>query len=189
MSTAQNDAGTRRIAVVTGGAGAGRQMPRTNFGRFMSSCRRASQIAATVLAVWVLLAEATTAPARAEITPTPVQNIQKATRDGWQLALKLENEFVNSVPNLAAAANSREAFVTLSATASAIGGSVPITDSTVVAGGESRSRRASLEQSSSPAPFPRSQTKRHRRHRCPAPRGIHRGDCSCRRFPARLMAT
>ena len=43
-------------------------------------------------------------------------------RDGWHLNLSIDNERVNSVPNLAAALNSREGFVTLSATATATGG-------------------------------------------------------------------
>ena len=62
------------------------------------------------------------------------QHQDKSTRDGWQLSLQIDHELVNSVPNLANATNSREAFVTFSATATAVGGSSPITDSTVVAG-------------------------------------------------------
>ncbi|MCV7022900.1 MULTISPECIES: MspA family porin [Mycolicibacterium] len=58
----------------------------------------------------------------------------KNTRDGWQLNIRIDREKVNSVPNLAAAANSREAFVTFDATATATGGSSPITDSLFIAG-------------------------------------------------------
>ena len=58
----------------------------------------------------------------------------KLTRGGHSLTLTLANETVNSVPNLAAAANSREAFVTYEATANAGGGELPITDSIFVAG-------------------------------------------------------
>lgn len=73
-------------------------------------------------------------PAPAEPVPMAAQHQDKSTRDGWQLSLQIDHELVNSVPNLANATNSREAFVTFSATATATGGSTPITDSTVVAG-------------------------------------------------------
>lgn len=62
------------------------------------------------------------------------QHYTKSTRDGWQLAISIDGEQVNSVPNRAAATNSREAFVTLSATATATGGSAPITDSVFITG-------------------------------------------------------
>jgi hypothetical protein len=58
----------------------------------------------------------------------------KTTRGGWNLNLTLANETVNPVPNLAAAANSREAFVNFEATAVAGGGNTPMTDSMFVAG-------------------------------------------------------
>lgn len=48
----------------------------------------------------------------AEPRPMAPQNETKATRGGWTLNLALAHEEVNPVPNLAAAANSREAFVT-----------------------------------------------------------------------------
>lgn len=54
--------------------------------------------------------------------------------DGWQLQIRLDHEQVNPVPNLAGATNSREAFITLSGTATATGGSNPITDSLFVIG-------------------------------------------------------
>jgi hypothetical protein len=62
------------------------------------------------------------------------QQYSKAPRDGWHLTLSIDNELVNSVPNLAAAVNSREGFVTFSATVTATGGSAPITDSLFIAG-------------------------------------------------------
>lgn len=62
------------------------------------------------------------------------QLYSRTTRDGWRLEIRLDNERVNSVPNLAAATNSREAFVTLSGTATATGGTNPITDSLFLIG-------------------------------------------------------
>jgi hypothetical protein len=56
------------------------------------------------------------------------------TRGGWSLNLTLANETVNPVPNLAAAANSREALVNFEATAVTSGGNAPMTDSSFVAG-------------------------------------------------------
>jgi hypothetical protein len=91
-------------------------------------------MAATVLAVSVLLVGVSIGPASAEPVPMAAQHVEKSARDGWQLSLSLDDELVNSVPNLANATNSREAFVTLSATATAMGGAAPITDSTVIAG-------------------------------------------------------
>jgi MspA protein len=64
----------------------------------------------------------------------PDHNEVKTTRGGWTLNLTLANETVNPVPNLAAAANSREAFVDFEATAATGGGSLPMTDSIFVAG-------------------------------------------------------
>lgn len=62
------------------------------------------------------------------------QNEVKVTRGGWSLNLVLAAETVNPVPNLAAAANSREAFVTFEATETASGGKSAMTDSMFVAG-------------------------------------------------------
>ena len=73
-------------------------------------------------------------PAQAEPVDMATQQYSKTTLDGWHLTLSIDNERVNSVPNLAAALNSREGFVTLSATATATGGSAPITDSLFIAG-------------------------------------------------------
>lgn len=74
------------------------------------------------------------APAHAEPISMAAQNYDKVSRDGWHLNIKIEHEVINSVPNLAAAANSREAFVTASASATARGGSNPITDSLLILG-------------------------------------------------------
>ncbi|WP_242453456.1 MspA family porin [Mycolicibacterium sp. P9-64] len=66
----------------------------------------------------------------------PPQFYEKVSRDGWHLSIRIDGETVNAVPNLAAAANSREGFVTASATATATGGSNPITDSLFILGYE-----------------------------------------------------
>ncbi|MEE9243250.1 MAG: MspA family porin [Mycobacterium sp.] len=70
----------------------------------------------------------------AEPVSMAAKSYDKLTRDGWQLNIKLEREFVNSVPNLANARESREGFVTLSATATATGGDSSITDSLFIVG-------------------------------------------------------
>jgi hypothetical protein len=91
-------------------------------------------VAGATVPLMVLLAALAGAPAQAEPVDMATQQYSKTTRDGWQLTLSIDNELVNSVPNLAAALNSREGFVTLSATATATGGSAPITDSLFIAG-------------------------------------------------------
>lgn len=73
-------------------------------------------------------------PAQAEPVAMAPKSFDKVSRDGWQLNLRLDSETVNSVPNLANAKNSREGFVTVAATATATGGSSPITDSLFVVG-------------------------------------------------------
>lgn len=72
--------------------------------------------------------------ASAEPVTMAPQVYDKTTADGWHLDIRIHDETVNSVPNLAAAANSREAFVTATATASAVGGSGPIQDSLFILG-------------------------------------------------------
>jgi hypothetical protein len=72
-------------------------------------------------------------PAHAEPIAMAPQVYDKVTRDGVHLSIRLEHEAVNPVPNLAAATNSREGFVTVSATATAIGGPA-ITDSLFILG-------------------------------------------------------
>lgn len=85
-------------------------------------------------AVLLLLNSFGCAAAHAEPIDMVPQHYSQMTRDGWNLTISTENEKVNSVPNLAAAANSREAFVTLSSTATAAGGPAPITDSIFITG-------------------------------------------------------
>src|ERR1700694_5928561 len=94
---------------------------------------RAGIAGATAL-LMVLLAELAGTPAQAEPVDMANQQYSKTTRDGCHLTLSIDNERVNSIPNLAAALNSREGFVTLSATATATGGSAPIPDSLSIAG-------------------------------------------------------
>lgn len=72
--------------------------------------------------------------AQADSVEMAPQHYVKNTRDGWSLSIDIAGERVNAVPNLAAATNSREAFVTFSATATAAGGGAPITDSVFIAG-------------------------------------------------------
>jgi hypothetical protein len=91
-------------------------------------------VAGATVPLMVLLAALAGAPAQAEPVDLANQQYSKTTRDGWHLTLSIDNERVNSVPNLAAAVNSREGFVTLSATETATGGSAPITDSLFTAG-------------------------------------------------------
>ena len=74
------------------------------------------------------------APAQADPIDMAPQSYDKVSRDGWHLNIRIDHEVINSVPNLAAAANSREGFVTASATATATGGSSPITDSLFILG-------------------------------------------------------
>jgi hypothetical protein len=73
-------------------------------------------------------------PANAEPESMAPKVYDKDTRDGWHLQIRIDNELINSVPNLAAAANSREGFVTASGTATVSGGSSPITDSIFILG-------------------------------------------------------
>src|SRR6202171_6128549 len=91
-------------------------------------------IARATVPLLVLVAALAAAPAQTEPVDMATPQYSKTTRDGWHLTLSIDNERVNSVPNLAAALNSREGFVTLSATATATGGSAPITDSLFIAG-------------------------------------------------------
>jgi hypothetical protein len=91
-------------------------------------------IASATALLLTLVAVLGASPAQAEPVDMATQQYSKTTRDGWHLTLSIDNERVNPVPNLAAALNSREGFVTLSATATATGGSAPITDSLFIAG-------------------------------------------------------
>ncbi|WP_243753435.1 MspA family porin [Mycolicibacterium sp. CBMA 213] len=84
----------------------------------------------------VLCTAAAIAPQVAHADPAEMapQVYDKVSRDGWHLQIKIDHESINSVPNLAAAVNSREGFVTASGTATATGGSSPITDSIFILG-------------------------------------------------------
>ncbi|MUM17757.1 MspA family porin [Mycobacterium sp. CBMA271] len=75
-----------------------------------------------------------TATASADPVSMAAQTYTKISRDGWTLMIRIDHESINSIPNLAEASNSREAFVTFDATAIATGGSAPITDSLFIAG-------------------------------------------------------
>jgi MspA len=76
------------------------------------------------------------APAHAELVaiPMPPKAIHKVSREGYAIEMRLERESVTPTPNLAAAPNSHEAFITISGIASATGGSSPITDSVLIIG-------------------------------------------------------
>ncbi|WP_238997504.1 MspA family porin, partial [Mycolicibacterium sp. CBMA 361] len=62
----------------------------------------------------VLCTAAAIAPQVAHADPAEMapQVYDKVSRDGWHLQIKIDHESINSVPNLAAAVNSREGFVT-----------------------------------------------------------------------------
>lgn len=74
------------------------------------------------------------ATAAAEPIAMAPKSYDKLTRDGWQLNILLDQESVNSVPDLANTKESREGFVTLSGTATATGGDTQIADSLFIAG-------------------------------------------------------
>jgi hypothetical protein len=92
--------------------------------------RRTVSAAIAVLAVVFTACDVAVADPQA----MPAHNEAKTTRGGWRLDLTLANETVNPVPNLAAAANSREAFVNFEATAVASGGNTPMAESMFIAG-------------------------------------------------------
>ncbi|AWG64758.1 MspA family protein [Mycobacteroides abscessus] len=97
--------------------------------------KRLHTAAAGLAALSAISVAITSAPiSTAEPQPMAPQHEMKVTRGGWSLNLTLAEETINPVPNLAAAANSREAFVTFEATATASGGKAAMTDSTFVAG-------------------------------------------------------
>ena len=86
--------------------------------------------------ITVALAAILAAPAHAEPVGMAPQMYSKTTSDGWRLSVNLDEETVNSVPNLAEAVNSREGFVTVKGTATASGGAAPIVDSLFILGYE-----------------------------------------------------
>ncbi|MEW5809306.1 MAG: MspA family porin [Actinomycetota bacterium] len=89
-------------------------------------------LSAAMTAMFTMTASVTSA--HAEPVAMRPQSYDKVSRDGWHLNIRIDNEVVNSVPNLANANDSREGFVTASATATAVGGSSPITDSIFILG-------------------------------------------------------
>ena len=91
---------------------------------------------ALVMATLALAISSGAAPADADLvaTPMPPKTIDKVSRDGWQIEMRLERETVTRTPNLAGAPNSHEAFLTVTGVASASGGSSPISDSVLVIG-------------------------------------------------------
>ena len=67
----------------------------------------------------------------------PVADVSQSvvTRDGWQLTVSLKNMTINNVPNFAATAFTREAFVSAEADASIDGnGSSPVNTGTLIIG-------------------------------------------------------
>ena len=69
--------------------------------------------------------------------PLPLAEVSRSavTRDGWQLTASLKNMMINSVPNFAATAFTREAFVTAEADASIDGnGSSPVNAGSLIVG-------------------------------------------------------
>ena len=91
---------------------------------------------ALVMATLALAISSGAAPAHADLVaiPMPPKTIDKVTRDGWEIEMRLERETVTRTPNLAGAPNSHEAFLTVTGVASASGGSSPISDSVLVIG-------------------------------------------------------
>jgi len=91
---------------------------------------------ALVMATLALAISSGAAPADADLvaTPMPPKTIDKVSRDGWEIEMRLERETVTRTPNLAGAPNSHEAFLTVTGVASASGGSSPISDSVLVIG-------------------------------------------------------
>ncbi|MEZ0053780.1 hypothetical protein ABIA30_004813 [Mycobacterium sp. MAA66] len=97
---------------------------------------RPLRLGVTATAAITLMAATIHIPAVATAEPINMapQVYDKVSADGWHLDIKIHDEVINSVPNLAAAANSREAFVTATATATAVGGANPIQDSLFILG-------------------------------------------------------
>jgi hypothetical protein len=92
------------------------------------------RIAAVAVAAICMVGAVEAPPVHADPVDMAPQVFDKVSRDGWHLQIKIDNERINSVPNLAAAVNSREGFVTASGTATVTGGASPITDSIFILG-------------------------------------------------------
>ncbi|UEA49098.1 MspA family porin [Mycobacteroides abscessus] len=93
-------------------------------------CIRSACFAAVVVGVAVLQAP----PVFAEPVTMQPEDLDQVTPDGWQIHLNSYNEVVNSIPNLANASNSREAFVNLYSSAAVTGGQGSILDSLFIMG-------------------------------------------------------
>ena len=111
-------------------AGLGDRMRAESHIRVQRRYRHGAAVVSATLATALVFAP----PSPAEPEDMAPQLYMKNTDDGWHMTLSIKDEKVNSVPNLAEATNSREAFVTFTAHASATGGSSPITDSLFIAG-------------------------------------------------------
>ncbi|BBZ53973.1 hypothetical protein MPHO_09650 [Mycolicibacterium phocaicum] len=88
-------------------------------------------------AVVLLCAAGGVAPGMAAADPLPVADVRQAvnTEDGWRLGVSLTQMTVNSVPNMAATAFTREGFVTGRAEASIDGsGSSAVNNGTLIVG-------------------------------------------------------
>ena len=101
---------------------------------YLSLLLSPKRIVALVATATCIIAAMEATPAHADIAQMAPQVYDKFSRDGWHLQIKIDHESINSVPNLAAVVNSREGFVTASGTATATGGSSPITDSIFILG-------------------------------------------------------
>jgi hypothetical protein len=78
-----------------------------------------------------------TAGGVAAAEPLPLADVSRSavTRDGWQLTTSLKNMTINSVPNFAATAFTREAFVNAEADATIDGnGSAPVNAGSLIIG-------------------------------------------------------
>ncbi|QCH22417.1 MspA family porin [Mycobacteroides salmoniphilum] len=90
--------------------------------------------AACVVAVLCGMAVTEAPAAFAEPVTMLPEDLDQVTPDGWHIHLNSYNEVVNSIPNLANATNSREAFVSLYASARVEGGQGAIVDSLFIMG-------------------------------------------------------
>ncbi len=101
----------------------------------MMAGRLARHIRAICVTAVVCSAALAGAPAAvAENVDMAPKDLDEITPDGWNIHLSTSNEIVNSIPNLANAQNSREAFVSLVASATADGGQGSILDSLFITG-------------------------------------------------------
>lgn len=90
------------------------------------------RIAGVVAALCGLALTSTPCAFAADVAMAP-KILDQVTPDGLNIHMSTHDEVVNSIPNLADAANSREAFVTLTADAS-VGGASAIQDSLFIMG-------------------------------------------------------